>query len=847
MGLSMKQLGHKITPKIIKWFYKRGFTLTTLRGMTKVPRGKRWQHRCYTSVEAEISANTGNNLGCKLEKTDIVIDYDPRNMNGSGTFDDFLRVYNIHKDPRDIAPLVITGRHDGGFHLYFRLTKQQQQQATREHTKAFPGVTFLRGPGKQVLIPGCLHPDTHKLYQWDELVDPRDFKTIPTFPDNLFKIIDRSNDPKALYDSDQELISAEQLEDCLSWLDPEDFRDHETWFGIMCSSHHLTAGKGLEVFSHWSTSDPAYQEAGPIIKDRWQSLSVDKPEGITGATLYKHVLDAGGTLPDNTVSSEDFEDDEEKVVKNPPRDKHTRLFEQYVKDIETDKYVFNNLDSHMKKAIRKLPQSKALMVVQTLKKELKGHFPPKYIEDVYKTHYKAKEARDKERAQKKATDYPKLIAQRVVDDTFGEDNIVCAPTGQFYTYDSTHWIPVADNWIEGVIMSKATDLIANTKADFVSSAALTPSFKALRSLVSRFRASNDFFLPPQSIINTKNKELHIDPKSGKLRRRKHNPKSMLFACTQVTYDPAADSPRWDRALQEIFAEADDPDDLIRHLYEVFGYIMQPYKNIPSWFMFHGKGANGKTLVIEVLAAILGDDGCLPRRLESFEGRDTAHSSTALHGKLLVYDDDIKVGTVLPDDALKKLSEAKSFEANPKFKASYNFQSHASPVMLTNTYPYLTDVSHGMLRRAQVIPFERQFGADEQDIFLKQKIIDTELAGILNKSLEGLRRLRKRGNFDMPLDCTLALEDWIENANHIVTWTRTELLTLESGHCDLQVMYQHYRSWTLEQTSTKPKAKTVFATNLEHLGYRFKRTGGKLCVKNVCLVSEAGDKVTSDDF
>ena len=89
----------------------------------------------------------------------------------------------------------------------------------------------------------------------------------------------------------------------------------------------------------------------------------------------------------------------------------------------------------------------------------------------------------------------------------------------------------------------------------------------------------------------------------------------------------------------------------------------------------------------------------------------------LCGKLLLVDDDLDTGLALPDGMLKKLSESKSMSGSFKNGQVFNFNSRAVPMMLCNNLPYLKDLSKGMRRRLQVLPFKRSFEAPSRIVWV----------------------------------------------------------------------------------------------------------------------------------
>src|SRR5262249_1532531 len=76
--------------------------------------------------------------------------------------------------------------------------------------------------------------------------------------------------------------------------------------------------------------------------------------------------------------------------------------------------------------------------------------------------------------------------------------------------------------------------------------------------------------PALSVINSANGELWIDD-SGSAMLVKHDPKSRLRDCLNVSDDPAATAPRYDQAIRQIFSRAADPEAMVRYFEELAGY------------------------------------------------------------------------------------------------------------------------------------------------------------------------------------------------------------------------------------------------------------------------------------
>jgi hypothetical protein len=104
-------------------------------------------------------------------------------------------------------------------------------------------------------------------------------------------------------------VDPERLEAMLERIDVEQYRDQDAWFRLMAACHHVTNGDGREAFIAWSISDGVYSDHAEIIGQRWDSLTVCKPGGLTGGPLWKALREAGAgdLIPTEFVAKREAE------------------------------------------------------------------------------------------------------------------------------------------------------------------------------------------------------------------------------------------------------------------------------------------------------------------------------------------------------------------------------------------------------------------------------------------------------------------------------------------------------------------------------------------------------------
>ena len=327
------------------------------------------------------------------------------------------------------------------------------------------------------------------------------------------------------------------------------------------------------------------------------------------------------------------------------------------------------------------------------------------------------------------------LMQLVLERTFNRGkHLMLGTDGRFWHYDVRLWRPVSDQWVSKAILEI---IEANPVKKQGTASLIGQVITILRAKVAVKDDVLRFVADPPPVINCTNGEIWI-AEDGNIELRRHRPDSYLRHCLDVAYEDTAKCPEYDRAVQGIFASADKPGELVRHWNEFVGYVIQPRRHIPVIMILLGGGDNGKTVLIRTLIRLLGTSLVEAQRVDNLEKNRFAMGS--LFGKLLYVDDDVRAGARLPDGILKTISEAKEVTGEEKYKPPFNFTVRTVPVLLCNNIPSLADLSHGMLRRLQVIPFDRTFTDDDKDTTLFDRIWTNELPGVLNRALRGYRRL-----------------------------------------------------------------------------------------------------------
>lgn len=454
------------------------------------------------------------------------------------------------------------------------------------------------------------------------------------------------------------------------------------------------------------------------------------------------------------------------------------------------------------------------------------------------------------RATVRQQDIGERVARETLNRYYSGGNWLVRANGQFWGYTSTHWLPRSDEQVAANIMTVVRDSVRAEEIAFSSAASQALSILRADRAVQEdvFRFTED----PLPVQNYTNGELWMFP-DGTTELRQHSPESRLTYCRPFAYDPDAKCPLYDQTLLEIFGHSTDPAALARHWNEASGYFGQPRRWIPAIWILKGFGSNGKSRLMKLNTDMLGPDAVASVRVESI---DTQFGRSGLLGKLLMVDDDVDAGVKLPDGILKQISERKRVSIEFKGRTAFDAVLNCAPVLLCNNFPVTSDVTHGMLRRIQVIPFLRQFRGDEIDPTRFDRIQADELPGVANRHLEGWRRLCARGRFDPPRDCLRAAAIWLSEANPLQAFIDECLVAAPADHrgpyIKLPYLYRIFTAWADESGVRHITARKRVKANLQALGVVLGISGGVPTIKSMVFSEEGlrlqrANPASSDDY
>ncbi len=328
-------------------------------------------------------------------------------------------------------------------------------------------------------------------------------------------------------------------------------------------------------------------------------------------------------------------------------------------------------------------------------------------------------------------------------------------------WDGARWTPdergVVASWEKTTVRSIYREAQAETdeRRPIVAKwAATSESSKARRAMMEAVQKDgpkgipSDFDANPW-LLNTLSGTL--DLRTGEL--YPHSRDERHSKLVPVRFDATASCSLWIDTLLTIF-EGDEK--LVRFVQVALGYSLTGLTREQCFFILFGKGANGKSLVLSILRAMLGDyqTHAAPATLMAKRADAIPNDVAMLRGARLVTSIETSEGRKFDEALVKALTGDDPFSARFFRKDFFTFTPEFKIFLATNHKPQIAGTDDGIWRRIRLIPFNVRFwDADKgesgpahlrADKSLKDKILQHELPGILSWALDGCLAWQRDG-------------------------------------------------------------------------------------------------------
>ena len=343
-------------------------------------------------------------------------------------------------------------------------------------------------------------------------------------------------------------------------------------------------------------------------------------------------------------------------------------------------------------------------------------------------------------------------AQRLID-RFGSQVRFCTSTGKWLLWRNNHWsadqhltlLQLAKQTVRQIYQEAGDTQDSGQRKALASWAQTSESKTRIDHLLQLARSepgvpiTADELDADPMVLNTLGGL--VDLRTGRVREAQ--PTDLCAKLAPVNYDPSATCPRFRRFLQQIFG---DDHDTLAYLQRLVGVFLTGDISEQIFPVFYGDGANGKSVLTDLILHILGDyAGPAPESLLTVgPGREHPTELADLKGKRLVIASETEQGKHLRVGLVKRMTGDARLKARYMRQDFFEFNRTHKTLLVTNHRPDISETKNAIWRRLHLVPFKVSIPPHQQDKHLLQRLRDEEAPGVLAWAVQGCLDWQRHG-------------------------------------------------------------------------------------------------------
>lgn len=326
----------------------------------------------------------------------------------------------------------------------------------------------------------------------------------------------------------------------------------------------------------------------------------------------------------------------------------------------------------------------------------------------------------------------------------------------------------------------------------------------------------------------------IDLRTGDL--HEHDREDRITKLAPVDYDPDATCPLWLAFLDQIFA---GDQSVIRFLQRAAGYALTGDTGERVMFVLWGSGGNGKSTLLEVLRAALGDYALrtptetLLAKKEGGVPNDVAR----LRGARMVTASETEDGKRFGEAFIKDLTGGDTITARFMRAEWFDFKPECKVFLGTNHKPVIRGTDNAVWDRIRLIPFTVTIPPEQRDKNLRARLM-RELPGILSWALRGCLEWQREG-LGMPDAVSAATDAYRSEMDVLGAFFEDRCVLGDGMRAAAGELYKAYTDWCEKNGERSVLSQRAFGLRLTERGLQQAKSHGRRDWLGVGLLAGAG--------
>jgi putative DNA primase/helicase len=414
----------------------------------------------------------------------------------------------------------------------------------------------------------------------------------------------------------------------------------------------------------------------------------------------------------------------------------------------------------------------------------------------------------------------------------GSDLRYTAAWGRWSQWDGSRWKRDATRYAfdlaRGICRMAASSCQKPHLASRIASAVTVAAVERLAQADRRHAATVEQWDADPWLLNTPAGV--VDLRTGALRLANRED-----YVTKITNEgPGGDCPRWRAFLARV---TDGNEELQRFMQRMGGYALTGITREHALFFLYGTGANGKSVFLNTIAAVLGDYA-KTAPIEAFVASASEHHPTdlaGLQGARLVTAVETEDGRRWAESKLKALTGGDRIAARFMRQDFFEFAPQFKLVIAGNHKPGLRTVDEAMRRRFNLLPFTVTIPAAERDLQLADKLRE-EWSGILQWMIGGCLSWQREG-LNAPAVVRDATAEYLAAEDALGSWLEECCVLDKCCSSTSAALFEGWKKWC-EENGEQCRSQRAFSENLHSRGFaRMRLAHGKRAFSGLGLRSD----------
>lgn len=248
--------------------------------------------------------------------------------------------------------------------------------------------------------------------------------------------------------------------------------------------------------------------------------------------------------------------------------------------------------------------------------------------------------------------------------------------------------------------------------------------------------------------------------------------------------------------------------------EMMGYYLLDTLEAHATFFLVGGGQNGKSVLLNVLRKLVGEEFTEAMSIEKLT-TDRFAAASLVGKKINICSEE--ESAYIKSDKFKAMVSGDPISVERKYGDSFMWTPTVKYIFASNEMSTFSGLNYGLTRRIKIIPLLRTISEEEKDTKLIQKL-ESELSGIMAWAVEGAKRLAaNKFRFSESKQMNEKIEQFKENISAAVLFFKETYTNGDSySFYSYDLMYEEYKNWA-DSRGKKKQSYYVFIRDLEAMG------------------------------